>query len=258
MTVILTLGGVLFSNFEVPETMPFGGNQTLVTHKKIGGARTIDAMGRDDVDITWNGRFLGGDAEIRARLLDAMRVVGQPVELAWSGFRYTVVIAAFKGNFNSTLDIPYSITCMVVEDKGSPIVTELLGIDALVGQQLNQLLQIAAALNLPSITKAIAAVETATSAVQSLQGAGVSVLSGVQAALGAAGIETGNAFTADNATVTNTTTDNNNVAGMVAGGEPIVLANTLTQQTGAYSRLGQLTQVQSGLGLISRNLSQGI
>src|SRR5258708_34428670 len=98
MAVVLTLGPLLFTDFEVPESINVGGKQIRVVHKLVGGDRVIDAMGRDDDDIVWSGRFRGSAAEIRARLADFLRVQGQPLVLAWSTYRYLVMVG-FKADF---------------------------------------------------------------------------------------------------------------------------------------------------------------
>ena len=77
MVVLLTLGGIIFQDFEVPDNIGIGGEQALVVHKLPGGARVIDAMGADHRDITWSGRFRSGNAEARARLLDSYRIGGK-------------------------------------------------------------------------------------------------------------------------------------------------------------------------------------
>ena len=38
MPVTLNLGGIVFNDFEIPESMPFGGDQKLNVHKLPGGA----------------------------------------------------------------------------------------------------------------------------------------------------------------------------------------------------------------------------
>ena len=78
----LTLGGVAFQGFEIPDSLNFGGEQALAIHKFPGGSRTVDSMGPDDDDIRWSGRFRGTSAEQRATLLDYMRRQGQQILLA--------------------------------------------------------------------------------------------------------------------------------------------------------------------------------
>src|SRR5579872_6570963 len=115
MSVTLTLGGVVFQGFEIPETMPSGGDQMIALHKMPGGNRVIDAMGPDDGVIRWSGRFRGSGAETRALLLDFMRRQGQQQLLSYSLHRYQVVISHFEADFQyGGLEIPYSISCEVV------------------------------------------------------------------------------------------------------------------------------------------------
>lgn len=251
MTTILTLGGILFSDFEVPEKISFGGEHQFVVHKLPGGARVIDAMGRDDADISWAGRFRGNAAEFRARSLDFMRISGQPVELVWSTFRYQVLVRSFEADFQQPFEIPYRITCMVVTDETSPFLKALLGLDEAIGVDLNQVLQVGAELGIPNVSTAIAGVETATSAVQTFQGASANTVSGVQQAISAAQTATNAAIDTNNATVAGSS----GVAGMVAGLNPANLASTLSGQASAFSALGNLYQVKASLGRMFTNVS---
>jgi hypothetical protein len=134
MTDVLLLGPVSFQGFELPARIGFGGRQTLAVHVLPGGARVIDAMGRDDTDIAWSGAFSGPDAADRARLLDAMRAAGAVLPLAWDAFCYLVVIRAFEAVYEQAFWVPYRVSCTVVADQAqSPailatsLLTGLLG-----------------------------------------------------------------------------------------------------------------------------------
>ena len=59
---LLTLGSIVFDGFEVPSRVEFGGEQQLAVHKLIGGARVIDALGRDDAALRWRGVLSGAEA----------------------------------------------------------------------------------------------------------------------------------------------------------------------------------------------------
>lgn len=113
---MLTLGDIEFSGFELPESMPMGGEQTLVVHKMIGGKRVIHAMGPDDTTIEWSGRFLGQTAELRALRLDLLRRSGREVELAFGLRQYRVVVRRFTANLERPYLVSYSISCEVIED----------------------------------------------------------------------------------------------------------------------------------------------
>lgn len=112
-----------FRNFEVPDRAPFGGEQALSVHKLIGGQRIIDAMGRDDQDISWSGLFLSADADVRARIIDQFRVAGQPMLLTWGEHRYTVLIQSFRPSYEQPGKVPYSITFTVLLDQTKTVPT---------------------------------------------------------------------------------------------------------------------------------------
>src|SRR3954469_21838480 len=95
----LLLGPILFQDFEMPERVRWGGAQRLSVHRLPGGARVIDALGRDDFDIAWSGVFSGDDATLRARGLDLMRAEGGVWPLTWNWFFYSVVIAVFQADY---------------------------------------------------------------------------------------------------------------------------------------------------------------
>lgn len=117
MSDYLLLGPVGFAGFEMPARICFGGAQRLAVHQLPGGARVIDAMGRDDADIAWSGAFAGPDAADRARLLDLMRAEGAALPLAWDAFCYTVVISEFEAHYQHANWVPYRIVCLVLLDQ---------------------------------------------------------------------------------------------------------------------------------------------
>lgn len=116
----LQLGSFTFSGAEIPQTIPFGGEQSLVVHKLVGGTRIVDAMGRDDAPIEWSGIFLGENALQRARQLNDMRIAGAALSLSYRTFNYTVVIKSFTAEFERFYQIHYKITLEVVQDFGDP------------------------------------------------------------------------------------------------------------------------------------------
>jgi hypothetical protein len=173
MTTFLTLGAVTFANFEVPQKINFGGQQMLAVHKLIGGQREINAMGRDDDDITWAGLFgLDGTAVFRARFLDSMRIAGTPIPLTWDQFNYTVVIKEFKCNFERTYQIPYSITCTVVQDLNQPFPVLLpVGYNNAIANMINDANDLAVLILNAPVLAAIAAINQAVSLIPDLANA---------------------------------------------------------------------------------------
>ena len=119
--IILSLGPVMLRSFEVPDRINIGGKQRLAVHQLTDGTRIIDSFGRDDADISFRGVFSGPSATRRARLLDVLRVAGQPMPLTWDVFSYTVILSEFEAAYERQAWIPYHITCKVLRDEASSI-----------------------------------------------------------------------------------------------------------------------------------------
>jgi hypothetical protein len=119
--ISLLLGPIAFQDFEIPASISFGGAQRLTVHRLPGGGRVIDALGRDDADITWSGTLSGAAAAARAHELDELRVAGLPLPLTWDDFFYTAIIARFDAEYRSPYWIPYRITCTVLRDEASAL-----------------------------------------------------------------------------------------------------------------------------------------
>ncbi len=134
--VQLVLGPVAFDSFEVPSRIRLGGKQVLAVHKLPGGARVIDAMGRDDAELRWDGVFSGPGAADRARLLDSLRVAGLTLPLSWDAFFYTVLIAELELDYSNPWWIPFRITCTVVLDGTAELAVAALSVATAVGQDL--------------------------------------------------------------------------------------------------------------------------
>jgi hypothetical protein len=249
--VALVLGPVLFQDFEIPQEIPFGGSQSLVVKKLVGGTRVIDAMGRDDMDIEWSGRFRGSLGEARARSLDALRVAGQPLLLTWSTLRFLVVIENFKANFQQTFEVPYSIRCTVIEDLSLPVLIVPADPDALIITDINGAVGIS--VNDAAVTAAVAGVATAAATVSGFQGAATATTAPVQASILSAQAVIATSAATNNGIVTPTATPS--IAGIVAGGAPASLAATLSSQSAAFTELGQLYQLQALLGRASINIT---
>jgi hypothetical protein len=124
----LLLGPILFQNFEMPERIHWGGAQRLSVHRLASGARVIDALGRDDADITWCGVFSGEDATVRARALDFMRVNGAVWPLTWNWYFYSVLIADFQADYVRQNWIPYRIACRVLRDEVEGVAEAVLSL----------------------------------------------------------------------------------------------------------------------------------
>jgi hypothetical protein len=117
----LSLGGFTFTDYAIPEQVPQGGDHHLVIHKLIGGNRVVDAMGPDDADITWSGRFQGPAATAQALVLDQLRKAGAQLPLIIDSQFYTVAIKKFEWDYQRPYQILYRITCVVVSSIGGAI-----------------------------------------------------------------------------------------------------------------------------------------
>src|SRR5437667_2558017 len=111
------LGLVTLSGFEVPNALPFGGDQQTVLTKFIGkNKRHVQVLGSQPRDIEWRGVFLYGSAVARARFIDSMRIAGDVILFQWGDFLYNVVIKRFWFDPANLFNIPYEIALEIVED----------------------------------------------------------------------------------------------------------------------------------------------
>jgi len=251
MPVLLTLGPLLFSDFEVPDSSNFGGEQMLVVRKLVGGDRVIDAMGRDDDDIRWSGRFRGDQAETRAALADSLRVDGQPITSAWSSRRYLVVVRDFKAQFQQPFEIPYSIVCTVLQDLSVPIASLAGDINAAINSDVTGAGVLGTGLSMADVSAGLAGVSAAVGIVNNFPGAPVSQLIQVQTALSVAQSAVTGRLNSLNGVVANA----GSVAGVVGGLGPQSIAASLSGQATAFQQLGQLYQIQALLGRTSVNVA---
>ncbi len=161
---VLTLGGIEFKDFEVPEEIVLGGAHSGKLWKLPGGVRILDSQGPDDDCIRWSGRFRYQGALQRATAIDAMRRAGQAVPLSVLGLAYSVYIKRFSFRPHRPFEIPYDIECDVLEDQTHGIANAIaIGISALVGNDITA--------GFAAIGSVSSAVTTAANAFQSAIGA---------------------------------------------------------------------------------------
>lgn len=109
----LTLGPVVFREFELPECVTFGGRQRISLHHLGDGDRVVSVLGSEDADIRFSGIFSGSNATTRAIILDELRCSGRVMELIWGEFAYSVIIRSFRAEYRNATWIPYEIVCIV-------------------------------------------------------------------------------------------------------------------------------------------------
>lgn len=257
MDVTLSLGGVVFTGFEIPETINFGGEQKLTVHKLPGGGRVIDAMGPDDADIRWSGRLRGTNSEQRGILLDFIRRQGRKVLLAWSLHRYQVVIRSFEANFQNPYEVPYTIVCTVVQDEAQVLASLATGFVASLAADLAAASGLAGLLGDDVITAAVGGVAAAISNYQAgvqsstnlitavLAPTEALLLDGLLASVTSAQGVVGNAIESTSAGL--------DTALPASGGSPSGMAASLTGQAESFGELNNLHRLSGSLGRMAVN-----
>ncbi len=220
------LGSVLLDGFEVSGSIFFGGAQALAVHKLPGGTRIIDAMGQDDGLISWRGILTGGDASQRARALDAIRVAGDVIPLAWDVFSATVIVSELKLEFCNSWWVPYQLSCTVV------VGTQMAALADAAGNLLGDVLDDLGVAGLaPGVSEAL-----------SLVGAPGAMIAGSQAFAAAA-----NALNAASAGITTA----------IAGAEAGMNAADLPSLVNSAGALASLTSAAGYVGRATTNFVEG-
>lgn len=169
---IITLGGFEFRDLEVPDKINFGGDHKLVVHELVGGQRVIDAMGRNDTNIEWEGLITGPDAIDRALTLEGFRTSGQTVTLTWFSLSYNVVVETFVANTEKYYQVSYKIGCKTISSGLDPFgLFSLLGFDQSILSDFTLANNIAGSLGIPSITSSMSGLNTALGNVSTFNGA---------------------------------------------------------------------------------------
>lgn len=243
---------VFFDNLEIPESIPFGGAQRAVVHALPGGARIVDVMGREDAVISWAGMMLGDSALNRARNLDKMRIGGLPWQLSWSEFSYTVLVQRFEAQFERFYKIPYSISCLVIQDNTSPVTAlEPAGLnDAVLGDNATAQ-DIGAQVKDPPLSGLLATLDSAIKAVSNFATATQSVINSVLTPLAAVQARVKLLITSAGNTALNVTT----LGGILPNNPLSKNVGKMLQQTNTFTQMPQLYNLQSVLGRMGGNLS---
>jgi hypothetical protein len=118
--VVLELGPVAFSAFEIPSGINFGGRQLVAVHQLTDGRRVVDTIGATESEVSFAGAFSGPTATFRARVLNSLRTTGAELRLSWDAFCYTVVVSRFDAAYENPSWIPYRLSCTVLQDDAAP------------------------------------------------------------------------------------------------------------------------------------------
>lgn len=248
----LTLGSVTFADFQIPDSIAWGGDQKTVIHDLVGDKRVIDVMGREDADLEWSGIFLGKTALDDARSLDAMRIGGQPQALAWDELSYSVIIKSFRPDYRKRNYIPYRIICEVISDRSQPAAgASDPTTDDMVGDDMDTCSGLVSDVGDSTLTGLFGTLQSAVSAVTSIASATTGQLASM---LDPLGVVQGQVSNLQNAAM-NVVTDLPGFAGVQVGipGEQSAMA--LSASASAMISLDPLNQLSSFLGRIQTNLS---
>lgn len=236
----VVLGDFVFSGFEVPPFISFGGRQSMTVHHLPGGERVIDLLGPDDRNIDWSGTFLDFFPAQRAQQLDQMRADGAPLPLIWGDFCYTVLIQDFSADTKYS-QVPYRISCLVVRNEATAPSVSPDGGETLTSS-VNDDLRVGGTV-VPFLPP-VAAAGVAVAALGNLDGPAVPLaLAATATALGTLQVASA---TAD-ATM-----------GAISAGSPVgglvASADALTLAVATTSTLASITQAQGYVGRASVNL----
>jgi hypothetical protein len=251
----LTLGDFTFQGWEIPERIPFGGEQDLAVQKLIGGARVIDATGWQPHDLTWSGRFQGKGALARARLLEGLFRAGKPLTCSWSELSYLVVPHNFTADFERFYQLPYSLTLTVVKPlaTAAPKQAAAKSLNDQVKADMTTAQALAAKIANNPLSAAMGTLNTAISKVSSFANAAQSTINSVLAPLAAVQGQVSTLIASVGNTLQNVTT----VGGLIPGNPLSQMTAKLTEQVTAMTQAPDLYGLSSVLDRISTNIQAG-
>ncbi|WP_432734717.1 hypothetical protein [Ralstonia solanacearum] len=249
--LILQLGDFQFQQQEIPESIPFGGVQRLVRHDLVGGTRIVDAMGGFTEPISWSGWLRGENALARARQLDAMRAEGVSQLLQWSELSFAVVVQSFNADFQRFYQIPYRITCEVVEDLTLSTAGQgIPGVDDLISGDLGIASGFMSTLSGLGLDSAFSTMQSAIQGVSSFANAAQSTLNGVLQPIAAFRTQAQTLIAQTNNTLMNVTT----LGGILPNNPISTQVSKITQQIVAAQNLPTLVQLDRVVGRIQGNI----
>lgn len=249
--LVLKLGSFQFQRQEIPESIPFGGIQRLAVHDLVGGTRVVDSMGAFNAPIEWHGWLLGQNALARARALDQMRADGVAIVLQWSELSFAVVVRDFRADFQRFYQIPYRITCEVVEDltlstAGAP----KSGVDSLISGDIASASSLVSGIGDISLSGLMNTVSSAVSAVSSFANAAQSTLNGVLQPIAALRAQTQLMISSVSNTLSNVTT----LGGILPNNPISTQVSKITSQIVAAQQLPALVQLDRVVGRAQLNI----
>lgn len=106
----LSIGDVVFSDFEIPERLTsLGGTQQIAEHRFPGGRITQQTFGPFPNHLEWSGLLLGTTAFQRMRQLDRLRIAGQSVMFAFGETTMQGMVSEFNPVPHHQWLVPYTL-----------------------------------------------------------------------------------------------------------------------------------------------------
>lgn len=255
-TTQVILGDLTLEGLEIPESIPFAIKQALAVQTLIGGARTIDAMGRDDQPITWSGYFMGPNAMQRALFLQNQCATAQELTLTWDQLNYQVIIDSFEPDYEFAYRIPYRISCTVIQDNTNPVTdAPSSGVDDQMNSDLQTAVSLASLIGDSKLAGLIGNIGTAMSGVPTFTNAPQSLLATVLSPIQTAQTYTQGLLTSSMSAIPSPGTVGNSLGGVVAGAPVQDLVASLISQTSATQAQPSVLSMTSVLGRMAANVN---
>lgn len=246
-------GDYIFTHFEIPEHIAFGGRQKLAVHEMVGGKRVIDAMGASEKPLQWSGRLMGPLALARARYLNSLRSSGKKATLTWASISYDVVVEEFEADFERTYNMPYRISCVVVQDNTFPVTTfNKKSMDDALKEDMTTMTGISAAIGDGPLSATLATLDSAIKAVSSFAAASQAAINSVIQPLAAVQARVTTLIGTTGSMLTNVSS----FGGLLPGTSIARHTAGITQRTTAATQLPQLYNLQAAAGRMGTNLGQ--
>jgi hypothetical protein len=161
-----------------------------------------------------------------------------------------VLISRFQAEYQNPREIPYSISCMIVQDEAAPNLAIVSKIEEILGDALNYVLTLGGLIDIADITSALGDISDLMSTVQSYADAATDVLSSIADAINTAQGVVGGFIESFESIVEPA----ESAFGMLSGASPFDLVDGLLGQAQAFSQLGNLYSLSSELTNMGKNL----
>jgi len=242
-----------FARFELPEHLPFGGEQALVVHRLVGGVRHIDALGPNPEPLTWSGFFVGNNGLSRALYLDGIRKAGVTVTVAWSELSFQAVIKRLTYDFLMPYRIAYQITLEVVRDLTAPVsVMASPSLDQLVFDDMSACQALVDSLGIPELSDAFNGLVDTVNTINDFSTAVTSEVKGVLYEIHGVQMCVNNLLSSATLSIQQLST----LGGVLPGNTLTRNVQNFANQTSAVTQTVALVALNKTLGRLALNLGQ--